>query len=85
MKSGFEFERLPLKLNVTVTLTLVDVEIEELRYNSGEIAWRHSSDIRNVLAGGEELMNNIKVNAYPLILLIMVLIMVLCAMTINIH
>ena len=30
-------------------------------------------------------MNNIKVNAYPLILLIMVLIMVLCAMTINIH
>lgn len=30
-------------------------------------------------------MNNIKINAYPLILLIMVLIMVMCAMTINIH
>jgi hypothetical protein len=30
-------------------------------------------------------MNNIKVNAYPLILLILVFIIVLCALSVNIH
>lgn len=30
-------------------------------------------------------MNNIKVNAYPLLLLVLVVIMVLCALTVNIR